>query len=56
MKLINPVLVGFGIKDSSTFQSACKYANGAIIGTAYIKALKNDVAADTKSFLSKIIE
>ncbi len=37
MQLKNPVLVGFGIKDKQTFQSACRYANGAIIGTAYIK-------------------
>jgi tryptophan synthase alpha chain len=33
MQLKNPVLVGFGIKDQETFESACKYANGAIIGT-----------------------
>src|SRR5437763_9579272 len=41
MQLKNPILVGFGIKDKQTFQSACKYANGAIIGTAYIKALEH---------------
>ena len=34
MKLTNSILVGFGIKDKQTFESACKYANGAIIGTA----------------------
>ena len=56
MKLSNPVLVGFGIKDKQTFQSACKYANGAIIGTAYIKALKNDVKTDTRNFLSEIVD
>ncbi len=39
MKLKNPVLVGFGIKDKQTFSAACKFANGAIIGSAYIKAL-----------------
>ena len=56
MKLSNPVLVGFGIKDKQTFQSACKYANGAIIGTAFIKALKNDVKTDTRNFLSEIVD
>ena len=56
MKLNNSVLVGFGIKDKATFQSACKYANGAIIGTAYIKALKNDIKTDTRIFLSDIVE
>ena len=42
MQLKNPVLVGFGIKDRATFNAACKYANGAIIGSAFIKALGND--------------
>ena len=57
MNLINPVLVGFGIKDKGSFTAACKHTNGAIIGTAYIKALENseDVNAATKSFLSSIV-
>jgi tryptophan synthase alpha chain len=56
MKLKNPVLVGFGIKDKATFQQACQYANGAIIGTAFIKEIENavDVEATTKEFISKI--
>jgi tryptophan synthase alpha chain len=56
MKLKNPVLVGFGIKDKPTFQQACAHANGAIIGTAYIKALENtnDVAVATNNFISNI--
>jgi tryptophan synthase alpha chain len=40
-KLKNPVLVGFGIKDKQTFNAACCYANGAIIGSAFIKVLQN---------------
>jgi len=58
MQLKNPILVGFGIKDKHTFQSACKYANGAIIGTAYIKALENstDVNDATKQFLESILK
>ena len=57
MKLINPVLVGFGIRDRQTFNSACMHANGAIIGSAYIKALENspDVFQSTKEFLSNIL-
>ena len=39
MQLKNPVLIGFGIKDKETFEMACAYASGAIIGTAYIKSL-----------------
>jgi tryptophan synthase alpha chain len=57
MGLKNPVLVGFGIKDRTTFQTAAKYTAGAIIGSAYIKTLENsnDVEASTKEFLGSII-
>lgn len=54
--LKNPVLVGFGIKDRSTFETACANANGAIIGTAYIKALAEpgNVTDITRKFLESI--
>jgi tryptophan synthase alpha chain len=57
MQLKNPVLVGFGIKDRSTFHSACQYTNGAIIGSAYIKALQSTSGIDlsTKEFLNRIL-
>lgn len=57
MKLKNPILVGFGIKDKQTFDAACKYTNGAIIGSAYIKALGNgkDVNTATKEFLQTVL-
>ncbi|MET0299650.1 MAG: tryptophan synthase subunit alpha [Flavitalea sp.] len=57
MKLKNPVLVGFGIKDKQTFDAASEHANGAIIGTAYIKALgeHTDVTETTKQFLSGVL-
>ena len=57
LKLKNPVLVGFGIKDKQTFETACENANGAIIGTAFIKALENDndIEGVTKKFLNEII-
>jgi len=56
MNLKNPILVGFGIKDKNTFDTACKHANGAIIGSAYIKALENadDIEKTTKEFLNGI--
>jgi tryptophan synthase alpha chain len=56
MNLTNPVLVGFGIKDKSTFDAACKYTNGAIIGSAYIKALQNttNIGNTTKDFINMI--
>lgn len=57
MNLKNPVLVGFGVKDRESFTSVCNYANGAIIGTAFIKAIENttDVQLATKEFLQSII-
>ena len=57
MKLNNPVLIGFGIKDNETFNAACKYSNGAIIGTAYIRALEENGSVDavTKKFIDGIL-
>jgi tryptophan synthase alpha chain len=57
MKLTNPILVGFGIKDKATFEAASKYTAGAIIGSAYIKALQKsgDVQKETKEFLEAVI-
>lgn len=57
MQLNNPILVGFGIKDKETFQSACQYTNGAIIGSAYIKALEGstNIQLSTKEFLNKVL-
>lgn len=57
MNLKNPILVGFGIKDKVTFNAVCKYANGAIIGSAYIKAIENgNVEEVTKNFLDGILK
>lgn len=57
MKLKNPCIVGFGIKDKATFELACTDLNGAIVGSAFIneiehsKELKNDIL----SFKQKIV-
>lgn len=40
MRLKNPTLIGFGISNHSTFSRACTYANGAIIGSAFIRVLE----------------
>ena len=40
MQLNNPTLIGFGINNKETFDKACKYANGGIIGTAFVKSLQ----------------
>ncbi|MEN8116853.1 MAG: tryptophan synthase subunit alpha [Bacteroidota bacterium] len=42
MNIKNPRLIGFGISDNSTFTNACKYANGAIIGSAFVNSFNAD--------------
>lgn len=46
-----PSLIGFGIQDHQTFEMACRQANGAIIGTAFIRYLNENLnihAADQR--------
>lgn len=56
MQLLNPTLIGFGIRDKQTFDAACQYANGAIIGTAFINAIdvSDDLSKDIHSFIRSI--
>jgi tryptophan synthase alpha chain len=39
MQLRSPRLIGFGINDPATFSRACRYARGAIVGSALIRVL-----------------
>ena len=41
MNLRLPRMIGFGISDHQSFTTACQYADGAIIGSAFIRALEN---------------
>ena len=56
MQLRNPRLVGFGIGDKASFQNACRHAEGAIIGSALIRALDDveDVPAAATAFVRSI--
>lgn len=38
-KIANHIMIGFGIHDKASFDAACEYADGAIIGSAFVKAL-----------------
>lgn len=38
--LHHPRLIGFGISNKTTYDEACRYSNGAIIGSQFIKLLK----------------
>jgi tryptophan synthase alpha chain len=56
MKIRNPVLIGFGISDHSTFSKACSYSSGAIVGSAFINVLKDssDFEKDITAFVTKL--
>jgi len=49
MELKNPTVIGFGISGHAAFAKACKYANGAIVGSAFVKML-----ATEKDYLDRI--
>jgi len=42
LSIKSPKLIGFGISDNSGYEEAGKYSNGVIIGSAFIRSLKND--------------
>ncbi|HEX8546675.1 MAG TPA: tryptophan synthase subunit alpha, partial [Cytophagaceae bacterium] len=54
--LANPYMIGFNIHDKETFSFATEYANGAIIGSAFINMLtkSKDLDADIKKFITGI--
>lgn len=58
LQLKNPVLIGFGIKDKATFEAAGAYSNGAIIGSAFVKALEagSDIAGTVDKFVKGIVK
>ena len=57
MGLKNPRLIGFGISNKETFDKACANANGAIIGSAFIKVLAeaNNLEVEIKDFVKRVI-
>lgn len=56
MKLKTPRLIGFGIADKAGFDRACGHADGAIIGSALIRALEDtdDASATAARFVQGI--
>ncbi len=57
MKLKNPIVIGFGIHNHQTFSKACEHSNGAIIGSAFIKAIdkSTDLKKDIGDFVTNIL-
>lgn len=56
MSLQNPRLIGFGISNAETFENACQYAHGAIIGSAFVKVLEGPESLEQKvsGFIHKL--
>jgi tryptophan synthase alpha chain len=56
MGLKNPGLIGFGISNRESFSNACRYARGAIIGSAFVNMLGSarDIEAGVKEFVEGI--
>jgi tryptophan synthase alpha chain len=58
LKLRNPRLIGFGIQDHETFSKASEYAQGAIIGSAFIRVLQDskDLETDINTYIQKVLQ
>ncbi|MGI9542058.1 MAG: tryptophan synthase subunit alpha [Cyclobacteriaceae bacterium] len=56
MQLRNPWLIGFGISNQRTFDTACQFGAGAIIGSAFIKELarSKELVKDIRTFIASI--
>ena len=54
LHLSNPQIIGFGINNAETFNTATSKAKGAIIGSAFIKHLTENGADKVSDFVSKI--
>ena len=52
--LQTPRIVGFGISNADTFQTATQQAQGAIIGSAFIKFLENEGVEKIPEFIQRI--
>lgn len=55
MNLKAPQIVGFGISNKETFESAVQYTKGAIIGSAFIKMITDKGLAGIDGFVKSII-
>jgi tryptophan synthase alpha chain len=53
LNLKTPGLIGFGISDKESFNLACSHSAGAIIGSAFIKAL--DEGGDLRENIGRFI-
>jgi tryptophan synthase alpha chain len=55
MNLKSKLIIGFGISDKETFNTACAYADGAIIGSAFIKHIAENGVDSISDFIRPIV-
>jgi len=55
MNLNNPQIIGFGISNNETFKQATEYAQGAIIGSAFIKYITEKGIKKISDFVKTIL-
>ena len=55
MNLKSKLVIGFGISDKATFDTACRYSNGAIVGSAFIKHIGDTGVEKINDFIKPII-
>ena len=55
MNLQSKLVIGFGISDKATFDTACTYSNGAIVGSAFIKHIGDTGVTKIDDFIKPII-
>jgi tryptophan synthase alpha chain len=53
LPLQNPLMVGFGISNRTTFEAACQYAAGGIVGSLFISLLEEE--KDTERAVKKLL-
>ena len=54
LKLKSPKIIGFGISNREIFLTANNYANGCIIGSAFIKHIQKNGISSIRSFVREI--
>ena len=54
LKLKSPKIIGFGISNRKIFLTANNYANGCIIGSAFIKHIQKNGISSIRSFVREI--
>lgn len=54
MNLNNPLMIGFGISNKTTFKAACMHASGAIVGSRFVTLL--DEEKSPEKAIRKLIE